>query len=292
MKQLQQLCMLALLLIFTASCSQLVHTDYKLMDKGQVATIDTLKQCITIHSFSNNKENSWSVSRPYQDKLSLWGIQYTGKICLGDTVNIYQDGTDFFATKYDVKDAQNINQTLVSYYWKHLADHWLLYLFIFTILGILGSGILKHLTKKDMDDLFFLCLLFCLGACYGNSNVGKRLHPTQSGTITEITPTYITLDNTFTTPYATLNDISTQKSVKVGQHVTFYAYCESNDFANFFPSTHKLNEKALKATQSYPEIWLMTLVFFFVATLLSQVPFAVLNRLIRRKRKQNTEKAP
>jgi len=287
MKRLEQLCLLALLLMLSVSCSRIVHADYELMDRGEITAINESTNSLSIHSFFKDSQTSWYISPLSCDGFSLvGGVGYAVRIGVGDTVSIYRHDKEFIASRYDIEDVKNINKALTSYYWQNIAENWLWFLLVFGIIGIWGSEILKQRRKKKTNNfVFFSCIvigyIFCLITC----NTGASLTPTHCGTITQITPTYVSIDNSYTTPYATLDDIATHQPVKVGQKISLYCY-SPNRFptgTQIFFSTHKLNEKGLDAVQTYPEIWLMTTALFFITIILSQVPFYFFNKFITKK---------
>lgn len=263
MKSLQNLCV-ALLLMLSVSCSSLVHTDYEKVDRGEITAIDDSNNCLSIQSFAKGTQTNWDVRPLDKDGLSFSGLSYQDKIAVGDTVNIYQHDDNFIASRYDVEDAKNINKALSSYFWQNIADNWQWFLVSFLVICIVIFCDLKRWSETFAAIvLVLMCVSF-----WSISNVCRTLQPVYSGTITQITPTYVNInnmDNVYVVSYATLDDIATHQPVKVGQKITAYRYAYYlKTEGKFFFSTHKLNEKALVAPQSYPEIGLMTTFLFFM----------------------------
>lgn len=292
MKKIKKLCVLAVLLMLLTSCSRIVHTDYELVDYGTIVSIDKKEQRITIHSALNNKQISWFVTNCEFDYLSKRGLGYTKKLVYHDKVNIYQNGKEFFATTLDVRDAQNINKALTTYYWQHLAENWdgilIALIIIFIILYIINYTCNISRALWVMVFIWGITLLtsFSLG------NIGAVFTPSSEGKITKITPTYVTLNDKYVCPYATLEDISTHVPVKVGQQVNTYSYNidESSIKSPIFFSTHKLNENTLKSYQSYPENLLMTSILIIVAIILENILFFIYESLSDIKKTAKTTK--
>lgn len=270
MKTIKQFCLLALVLVFVSSCSLIVHTDYELVDCGKVLSVDADKMSLGIYSFSSGRPTEWYSYTPSIDGLSMEGGQYQSKISVGDTVNIYRDGNKFIATRYDIKDAQAINQTLASYYWQNIAENWWVFLIFFCVFGIVGYGTWQKKHENYWLTAYLICVVLGIAISLSIYQAGGRLHVLRSGTITAITSSSVRLNNSTIIPYATLEDISTHHSVKVGQDVVVYSYRFGGSEGANFLSTRKLNDFSLRASQSYPESFLMTLMLFVITTLVTQ----------------------
>ncbi len=271
MKKLKQLCLLALLVLFSASCSRIVHPDYELMATGKIITIDTRNQCLAIHS-EETGSSTWFVSRPNVDNLSLYGLHYSEALTYDDVVNIYRHGTEFIVTKYNIDDAKAVNSALCDYYWKNLKNHWLE---LIIILGIVACVVCY------CEDVFTVLMVIAVGCCsmLFITNTGSTLSPVGNGNIIRITDTYVILDNALSVPYATLDDIANKTPVELGNKVWLYSYTMSNvKTEQIFFSTHKLDDNVLKKSQIYPENLLMTLVLFWTLTLLAQIPLYYLEK--------------
>ncbi len=286
MKTITRLCLLAVLLITSVSCSRIVHADYELVDKGYVITNDHEEGSVTIRSSLSNKKAKWFIDPAGVDGLSLWALGYTDKITIGDEVNIYRHDGVFLASGYNVDDAKNINQTVTSLYWRNMADNWYFFLLIFIVLGIMLSDIHRWLTGfKTGVFACIMCISICCLTCIAIGNPGAHLYQVESGTITEITPEYVKINDYFAIPYAHLNDMSTHTDVKVGQNINAYVLKNAEHLGGVF-SSYQLNEKSLKASQSYPEVLLMTIFLFVLCSTLSVYLFKSIDYQIEKKRKK------
>lgn len=293
MKTIKQFCLLAFMLVFVSSCSRIVHTDYERLDHGEILSIDSVKMGLTVHSFLTGDSVLWFTSSPDIDRLSMWGLEYHRRVSVGDTVTIYLDNGQFFATLCDIKDAQDINQSLVSYYWEDIANNWYIFVLATLILGVVFSGIYKRVHQFSPDfqaGLMVAVAAISYSVFLTYCNCGSTLSQMNKGRITDITPLYVEIDNAHRMPYATLDDISTHRPVKVGQDVVVYAYGLNSKLDRNFFSTRELNVEAVKASQSYPENFLMTSVLFVIAILVGSGLFLFPNRWLEQRKEKKQSK--
>lgn len=266
------------LLLLSVSCSRIVSTDYEVMEHGTVAAIDSINRSLSVRAIATDTVQTWYVDRPYVDMLSLWLVSYTN-IAVGDTVYIYRDGGEMFASRCSIADVKDINEALCSWYWQNIAQNWYWFLLIFGIIALYTTGIIKSETGV------FFAVVIGLAATYCLTMTGSRLSLTAEGTVTEITENYVKLDDAVIVSYATLNDLKMHQPITVGQRVTIYS-AEYWNGRKIFLSSQKLNEAAIKAPQSYPEIWLKSFFLFLLGVLSGHFLFYYLQKWYKTKRSE------
>ncbi|MCM1323785.1 MAG: hypothetical protein NC218_06450 [Acetobacter sp.] len=292
MEKIKQLCLFALLLVLSTSCNKLTGTDYETMDYGIITTVDSTKYSLTVHSLTTDSSHNWYVKTPLYDNLSTWGFAYSSPITIGDTVYIYRDGGNLLVSQYNLTDADNIDNALFQFYWHNIAANWLWFGLIFCIIGILGAGMLDGVVRFRTSETPFVVAIIVGWICsLVICHTASELHLLQNGTITAITEKHITLNNKDIIPYATLEDITTHKPVTIGMNVSAYRYTLDNlNSTCIFFSSRPLNQQVLKTSQTYPNIFLLTSLLFWVTAILSQIPFFCLNEfLIKKKLKKTTQ---
>lgn len=268
MKKILQLCLLAILLVFSTSCVRMVHKNYEIMDNGTVTAIDTTKYSVTLYSSETNTLHSWNVSDPTWENLSTWRNQSSDKIAIGDHVFIYRDIDKMLISKHSVADAKNINKALSAYFWQNLLQNW----YWLILIGLIVSIFALRKIKSEIG--LFSSIILGWVATLGLLGANSTLHQQNSGTVTQINPEtkLVVLDTNYTTAVTTLDDITTHKPITVGQHVTLYHYTNLSygNSRKVFMSSKELNVQTLKASQPYPEIWLMGSIVFLITVLLVQ----------------------
>lgn len=267
MKKLKQLCFLTLLTMLLASCSRMVSTDYDVMEHGTITAIDSLNRSFSIRSLTSKETKTWYVDNPCVGALSIYGLVYLDDLAVNDTVYVYRDGGEMLVSKYSIADVKDLNDSLCSYYWLNIAENWYWFSLIISIVA------LCILTANDKVAAF--AILVGLALVYGMTGLFSRLRPMQEGTITEITENYVKLDSSRIIPYASLTDLKTHKRVRLGQNVTLYE-TEYLGGRKIFFSSQKLNPQAVEAPQTYPEVWLKSLIFYFISVIVVQIPFLYL----------------
>lgn len=268
-----------MLAALSVSCSRMVSKDYEVMQHGTITAIDSQNGCLSVRTPATGAIQIWYVNNSFCDVLSLYVLAYDTRLNVGDTVYVYRDGSNIFASKCSIADAKDINEFLCSYYWQNIAQNWYWFLLIFSIIA------LCIITKKEAATLFALVIGFSI--TLGLTGLANRLQPMPGGTITEITADFVKLDSARIVPYAALEDIKTHKPVRVGQNVMLYS---AEYFGNrkIFFSSQKLNNDTLTAPQTYPEVWLKSSLLFCIGIFVMLIP---LDFLIRwwNKRKQKSK---
>ncbi len=291
MQQLKQLCLSALVLIFCASCNRIVTADYETVDVGTLRDKDSLNSTVTIQPLNQKNCNTWFVQDACYDVFSDIAGKPTKKFSLGDTIYIYQNDNICHASTYNISDAKKINRALRNYYWKNISNNWYWFLLFAIAMAWFGWGRIENVSKQPFAFIFggllicFVCLM---------TNTGKRLYPVHSGIITRITPTQAELNNGFICPLATQHDIITQLPVKVGQQVTIYRYTQSqqqHEGSVMFLSTRKLNSQILRTQRIYPEILLMTIIWFWLVSFLLIFPVHGIRKCLQKKRRSHCKKS-
>ena len=281
MKKLKQLCLLVLLLLFCASCSRIASANYETVEVGTLRDQDTLNSTVTIQPLNQKNCTVWFVQNACYDALSNEAFQYSKKLSLGDTVYIYQNDNTCYASTYNINDAKKINRALQDYYWKNVSNNWYWFLILIIAMAWFGWGRIESLSKSPYAFIFGT-LLICIAAILAGT--GKRLYPAHNGMVTQITATQVKLNNNIIYPLASPRDISTQLPIKVGQHVTAYRYAINNAKDGvIFLSTQKLSTPVLKAQRIYPEILLITVLWFWLASLLMSFAIQIIKIQLHKK---------
>lgn len=287
MKKIKLLCLLITALMTSVSCSRIVHANYKTADRGKIIAADSIKSYLSIRSFSSDSCNNWYVVHTQWDELSSRGLIYTQNLSIGDTVYIYQDKSQVFASKCDVSDAKNINKALCIHYWQDIAQNWFCFLLLTAISGGALWVMVKVTKKAQAVPVVVICVCFIGTVCL--TKAGYKLEMVLKGEVTQMTPDFVKINRSYIFPYADKNDIVTHKPVQCGKKVWLYRYTDSEyKCGEIFFSSHKLNEQALQFPQTYPEIWLMTSFLFAVMTLVLFFLFYYLSKVVDNIKKKKT----
>lgn len=248
---------LAFLAMLFTSCSRMVNVDYKVADYGVITAIHSNQNTLSIHSLKEKKDKTWLLEDAEVDYLSAFGLSHR-VLAVKDTVYVYQDGSKFFASKHSIEDAKSINQAIDKYENKTLPQFWPVVIIMLVLFTIIAHRIQKGFlsTREFLTYIMFSMIMYSVFVMLAHKKFG-RLEPLQKGIITQITPEFVTLDNSMTAPLALTEDIKTEKTAKIGQEVYLY---EANN--HVFISSLELNENTLKMPQPYPETWFCILLVY------------------------------
>ena len=282
MGKLKQLCFLALFTVLSASCSRMVSTDYEVMQHGMITAVDSVGYNLTVRSLATDSVRIWYVDQLFTDLLSLRGVGYCETIATGDTVYVYRDGGEIFASKCSLADVKDLNKSLCSYYWQNIAEKWYWFLLIFGIIALFMADVIKG----DFLCAFALVIGFFLTLGLTGFSGQLEAVPSGVGKITKITADYVALDSNRMVSYATLADLKAHQPVKVGQEVILYSITYVDSRKIFF-SSRELNKQAIAASQTYPEIWLKSTLFFCFGIFVMQIPFYYLKRWWDKRKNRN-----